>query len=233
MQVPGINRLFDNTLLKPEATWNDIIDFIDKSMEYKVRAIVVPWYAIPYAIARIEQNGVEIGIVVGIDVPLGFSPIEKKLEEINYYLHLSKRITDFDIQLNISAIKSKDWDFVEKELNTLSEIVKKENRTCKVILETSKLSDDEIKKVCELILHTPIDYIKTSSGFGSSPTTYHAVELIHNVVGDMKKIKVSGGVRTLEQVEKFLKLGASIFGSSSTISILEEYRSLYGDFEDS
>jgi len=151
------------------------------------------------------------------------------MREIEYYLSLGEAITDFDIVINISAVKSKDWDYLKKEFVVLSEPVKKANRVCKFIIETCRLTEDEIVKVCELIVDVPtIDFVKTGTGFGPRATSYRDVELINSVVAGKKEIKVSGGVRTLEQVEKFMELGASVFGSSSSVAILAEYEKKHG-----
>jgi deoxyribose-phosphate aldolase len=224
-----LNRRFDNTLLKPESTWEEIKEFVDESLEYNFRNVVIPWYAIPiYAIEKVQ--GTEVGINVGPGgFPLGIVPTELKMREIEYYLSLGDAITDFDITINISAVKSENWDLLKKEFIVLSERVKKENRTCKFIIETCRLTDKEILKVCELLIDIPtIDFVKTGTGFGPRATSYHDVELINSIVAGKKEIKVSGGVRTLEQVEKFMELGASIFGSSSSLSILKEYEKKYG-----
>ncbi|MFO7882858.1 MAG: deoxyribose-phosphate aldolase [Kosmotogaceae bacterium] len=224
-----LNRRFDNTLLKPESTWDEIKEFVDETLKYNFRNVVVPWYAIPtYVIEKVQ--GTEVGINVGPGgFPLGIVPTELKMREIEYYLSLGDAITDFDITINISAVKSENWDLLKKEFTVLSERVKKENRTCKFIIETCRLTDKEILKVCELLVDIPtIDFVKTGTGFGPRATSYHDVELINSIVAGKKEIKVSGGVRSLEQFEKFMELGASIFGSSSSLSILKEYEKKYG-----
>jgi len=196
--------------------------FIDESIKYNFRNVVVPWYAIPYAISKVK--GTEVGVNVGLGFPLGYSSIEMKLQEIKYYVSLGKEVTDFDIVINISAVKSENWEYLEREIRTLSQVVKKENRVCKFIIETSRLSEEEIVKVCEIIVDVPtVDFVKTGTGFGPRATTYRDVELINSVVEGKKKIKVSGGVRTLEQVERFISLGAKVFGSSSSVKIVEEF----------
>ncbi|PNS35893.1 deoxyribose-phosphate aldolase [Mesotoga sp. B105.6.4] len=223
------NRRFDNTLLNPESKWEDIENFVDETLEYNFRNVVVPWYAIPtYVIEKVE--GSEVGINVGPGgFPLGMVPIELKMREIEYYMSLGEAVTDFDIVINVSAVKSNKWDLVEREFVVLSERVKKGNRICKFIIETSRLTEDEIVKVCELIVDVPtIDFVKTGTGFGPRATSYRDVELINSVVSGKKEIKVSGGVRTLEQVEKFMELGATVFGSSASVSILKEYEKKYG-----
>ncbi len=217
------SKRFDNTLLKPEATWEEIVSFIDETVEYNFRNVVVPWYAIPYAIERVKNTGVGINVGPG-SFPFGFASTEMKMKEIEYYLSLGEAVTDFDIVINISAVKSGNWDYVEKEIITLSEPVKKGKRICKLIIETSRLTDEEILRVCKILGNVPtVDFVKTGTGFGPRDTSYHDVEVINSVVSGKKSIKVSGGVRTLEQVEKFTELGASVFGSSSSVSIVNEY----------
>jgi len=226
----AFNRRFDNTLLNPEARWEDIEKFVDETLKYNFRNVVVPWYAIPtYVIDKVQ--GTEVGINVGPGgFPLGMVPTDMKMREVEYYLSLGETVTDFDIVINVSAVKSNKWDLVEREFVVLSERVKKGNRICKFIIETSRLTEDEIVKVCELIVDVPtIDFVKTGTGFGPRATSYRDVELINSVVAGKKKIKVSGGVRTLEHVEKFMELGATVFGSSASVSILKEYEKKYGN----
>lgn len=225
----AFNRRFDNTLLNPEARWEDIEKFVDETLKYNFRNVVVPWYAIPtYVIDKVQ--GTKVGINVGPGgFPLGMVPTDMKMREVEYYLSLGETVTDFDIVINVSAVKSNKWDLVEREFVVLSERVKKGNRICKFIIETSRLTEDEIVKVCELIVDVPtIDFVKTGTGFGPRATSYRDVELINSVVAGKKKIKVSGGVRTLEHVEKFMELGATVFGSSASVSILKEYEKKYG-----
>ena len=79
-KIENFNRLFDNTLLKPEATWNQIEDIVEESLEYNFRNVVVPWYAVPFAVEKVK--GSEVGVNIGIGFPLGYVPTEIKLREI-------------------------------------------------------------------------------------------------------------------------------------------------------
>jgi len=227
-KIENFNRLFDNTLLKPEATWQQIEDIIDESLEYNFRNVVVPWYAVPYAVKKVK--GTDVGVNIGVGFPFGYVPTELKLNEIDFYANLGKETTDFDMVANISLVKSEKWDDVKQELKTISERVKKFDRIAKIIIETSRLTDDEIVKISEVIMRIPtIDFIKTGTGFGPRKTTVNDVKLIYSVTQGDKKIKVSGGVKTLPQVEEYLDAGADIFGASASLSILNEYNEKYKD----
>ena len=225
-KIENFNRLFDNTLLKPEATWNQIEDIVEESLEYNFRNVVVPWYAVPFAVEKVK--GSEVGVNIGIGFPLGYVPTEIKLREIDFYANLGKETSDFDMVANISLVKSEKWEEVKEELKIISEAVKKYDRITKIIIETSRLTDDEIIKISEVIMEIPtIDFVKTGTGFGPRATTLNDVKLIYSVTQGVKKIKVSGGVKTLEQVEQYLDAGANIFGASASLSILKEYEEKY------
>ncbi|WP_241240555.1 deoxyribose-phosphate aldolase [Thermotoga sp. Ku-13t] len=219
-----ISKLFDSTLLSPDVDKKEVIDFINKSVQKNVRAVSVPWCYIPLAIELTSNS--DVGIVVGVDFPLGYSPTEVKLAQIDYYSSLSPKITDFDVVLNLCAVKSNDWDYVHDEIVAVSRLTKAMGRVCKIIVEVSRLNEHELRYLCE-ILHDieEVDYVKTGTGFGPRPTTYEDVVIMKSVLGDKKPIKVSGGIRTADQVKHFLQLGASLFGSSHAVDIISQFES--------
>jgi len=222
-----ISKLFDSTLLLPDVSRKQVIEFITRSVQYDVRAIAVPWCFVPLATELTKAS--DVGIVVGIDFPFGYSPVDVKIAQINYYSRLSTKITDFDVVLNLCAIKSGDWDYVRKEVEQIAGLVKKEGKVCKVIVEVCRLSTEELREVCELVVNIDdVDYVKTGTGFGPRATNYEDVMIMKEVLGDRKKIKVSGGVRTADQVRRFLQLGVSLFGSSQAVEIIREMESVEG-----
>lgn len=215
--------MFDSTLLSPDVNEDEVVKFIEKSIEFNVRAVAVPWSYVLTATKLTE--GTDIGVVVGIDFPLGFSPLEIKLDQIDYYSRLSSKITDFDVVLNLCAVKSRDWDYVHREAEEISRFVKSKQRVCKIIIEVGRLTAEEIKKTCVVISNVEyIDYVKTGTGFGPRPVCYEDVIIMKEALVGKKKIKVSGGVRTAEQVERFLQLGVDLFGSSHAVEIIHELK---------
>lgn len=218
-----ISKLFDSTLLNSDTSLEKVVQFVKQSVEYDVRAVVIPWCYIPIASKLIEET--TVGLVVGIDFPLGYSPIEMKLEEIDYYSRSYPQVTDFDVMVNHCAIKSRDWDFFRREVEQIAKFIKKKEKVCKIILEVTRLSQDELLKSCQIIANVDgIDYVKTGTGFGPRPVSYEDVLLIKRVLDGKKKIKVAGGVRTVEQVRQFLKLGVDLFGSSHALEIIREMK---------
>ncbi len=217
----AFNRRFDNTLLNPEARWEDIEKFVDETLKYNFRNVVVPWYAIPtYVIDKVQ--GTEVGINVGPGgFPLGMVPTDMKMREVEYYLSLGETVTDFDIVINVSAVKSNKWDLVEREFVVLSERVKKGSRESAEVYnrDPARLTEDEIVKVCELGLVNLANNKKISLkpvGFGPRSFQRHAdVELINSVV-KQRKSKVSGSVRT----HSMLKIhGAKNVVSAQVLSV--------------
>ena len=128
---------------------------------------------------------------------------------------------ELDIVINLGALKESRWDIVKKEI---SDILMATPRVIhKVIVETCYLSDDEIKRICELIIDVRAEFLKTSTGYGTSGAKVEDVSLIKGIVGDRLKIKASGGIKNLEQAISMIKVGANTIGTSSGVSIMEEF----------
>lgn len=222
--IKSFQKRFDSTLLKAAATRREAEIFIEESVACDFRAVVVPWYLMDKVVASVR--GKDISAACGSGFPFGFDSTETKAYMINEALALGPEVRDIDITANISAMKSGDWNYFEEEISYLSGLLK--DITCKVIIEVSYLESKEIEKACSILLNLPhVDFVKTGTGYGSRATTVDDVKTIKSVVGDKKGIKVSGGVKTLSQVEDFVAAGADIFGSSSAIEIYKEFVDKY------
>jgi len=223
-QIDRFSKRFDSTLLKATATVKESEVFIDDSISYGFRAIVVPWYLMDRVVRKVR--GTDISAACGAGFPFGFETTETKAYMIRQSLRLGPEVRDIDITANISAMKSGDWDYFEREISYLSGLLK--DVICKVIIEVSYLDAVEIEKACSILMKLPhVDFIKTGTGYGSRATTVEDVRIIKRVVGDEKGIKVSGGVKSLAQVEEFMAAGADIFGSSSAMAIYREFAEKY------
>ena len=197
-RIEKFSKRFDSTLLSANATRAEIEAFTDRSIECDFRAITVPWYLMQIVVERVKGKGIRAACGVGF--PLGFDSTEVKAFTIARCLELGSEVTDIDITANISAMKSGDWEYFKREIEHLSGLLK--DRVCKVIIETPYLTPGEIIRASSLLMKMPfVDYVKTGTGYGPKPVTLEEVGLIYEVLQGEKKIKVSGGIKGLSQVE--------------------------------
>ncbi len=228
-KITGFSKRFDSTLLKANATYEEVDRFIDESVACDFRAIVVPWYLMDRVVAKV--SGTNVAAACGSGFPLGYDTTDVKEYMIKKSLELGPAMTDIDITANISAIKSGDWGYFRREIEHLSSLLR--NKTCKVIIEVSYLTTAEIEKACSILVEIPgVDYVKTGTGYGSRATAIEDVETIHRIVRGLLGIKVSGGVKNLSHVENFIRAGADIFGSSNAIGIYREFLEKYPGYND-
>ncbi|MCQ2524873.1 MAG: deoxyribose-phosphate aldolase [Lachnospiraceae bacterium] len=204
----------DHTQLKAFATWNDIVKLCDEAVKYETASVCVP----PCYIKRIhDKYGENFNICTVIGFPLGYSVTESKVVEAKKAIE--DGANEVDMVINISDVKNGDFDKVLEEIKTIKAACGE--KILKVIIETCYLTDEEKIKLCQIVTEAKAEYIKTSTGFGTNGATYDDVKLFADNVGKDVKIKAAGGIRTREDMDKFIELGASRLGTSSAISILE------------
>jgi len=209
-----MNSLIDHTNLKPTATVEDITRLCKEAIEYDFFAVCVNGNYLHHALALLDETEVRVVAVAGF--PLGSNNLNAKLNEID--LLVTSGADEIDMVLNIGYLKSGLWNDIEAELSMAKVIA---SDVClKVILETCYLTDEEIIKVCEIAMKHDIDFIKTSTGFGTSGATLHHVKLMKATVGDAVKIKASGGIRDAVTAQQYIDAGASRIGTSSGIKIV-------------
>lgn len=204
----------DHTQLKAYATWKDIVKLCDEAIKYRTASVCVP----PSFIKKIKETYKEsLNICTVIGFPLGYSTTEVKVKET---LEAIKDGADeIDMVINIGNVKNGDYSKVLSEIKALKNACG--NKILKVIVETCYLDEAEKIKMCEIVTEAGADYIKTSTGFGTGGATFDDVKLFKEHIGQNVKIKAAGGIRTKEDMETFLSLGADRLGTSSAVSILE------------
>ena len=204
----------DHTQLKAYATWKDIVKLCDEAIKYRTASVCVP----PSFIKKIKESYKEsLNICTVIGFPLGYSTTEVKVKET---LEAIKDGADeIDMVINIGDVKNGDYSKVLSEIKALKNACG--NKILKVIVETCYLDEAEKIKMCEIVTEAGADYIKTSTGFGTGGATFDDVKLFKEHIGQNVKIKAAGGIRTKEDMETFLSLGADRLGTSSAVSILE------------
>ncbi len=205
----------DHTLLKAFATWEDIKVICDEAIEYKTASVCIP----PCYIKKIhEEYGEKINICTVIGFPLGYSVTEAKIEECKKALE--DGANEIDMVINISDVKNKLYKNVEDEIRIIKKTVG--NKILKVIVETCYLTEEEKIEMCHAVTNAGADYIKTSTGFGTGGATMEDVQLFRKHLGPNVKIKASGGIKSVEDMEAFIKAGCSRLGTSSAIKLIND-----------
>ena len=204
----------DHTQLKPYSTWKDIVKLCDEAIKFRTASVCVP----PSFIKKIKETYKEsLNICTVIGFPLGYTTTEVKVFETTEAI--KDGADEIDMVINIGDVKNGDYDKVLAEIKAIKNACR--NKILKVIVETCYLDENEKIKMCETVTEAGADYIKTSTGFGTGGATFDDVKLFKEHIGENVKIKAAGGIRTKEDMETFLLLGADRLGTSSAVSILE------------
>lgn len=213
-----INKYIDHTLLKADASKEDVIKICKEAREYKFKSVCVNSSFAKLVKRELEGSDVDLTVVVGF--PLGAMSTEAKVFETKDAIN--NGADEIDMVINISALKDKDYDYLEEEIRKLKEVC--DQKILKVIIETCLLSDDEKIKACQIAKKAGADYVKTSTGFSTAGAKIEDVRLMRETVGESLGVKASGGIRTLDDVEKFIEAGASRIGASASVQIMEEIK---------
>ena len=210
--------LIDHTLLKPDATRDQVIALCDEAVQYGFHAVVVNPANVSLAAARLRGSPVKVGTVVGF--PLGANLTVIKLAEAEAALRNGAH--ELDMVLNVGALKSGDRILVQHEMRSMARLAHEREAILKVILETCLLNQVEKILVCSLALEEGVDFVKTSTGFGDAGATAADVVLMRGVVGHKTGVKAAGGIRTAAQLMDMLDAGANRIGSSASVEIVRE-----------
>lgn len=213
-----ILKRVDHTLLKADATKADILRICNEALENNTASVCINPCFIEYAVSVL---GDKIPVCTVIGFPLGAMTTQSKVFEAKDAI--AKGAKEVDMVINIGRAKEGDFAYIEEEIRLIKAAVGE--HTLKVIIETCLLTDDEKIALCKAVVNAGADYIKTSTGFSTAGATFHDVELFAKHVNGGCKIKAAGGIRTREDMEKFIALGADRLGTSSAIKILNSEKS--------
>ncbi len=205
-------------MLRPNATRKEFEEFCINAAEYSFECVALLPNVIEQAYSLLK--GSDVHIMAAIGYPRGMVPIDIKRLEIEEAL--SDGADEIDMVLNLVAIKSGNYEYVERELSMLRKSA--ETITAKAILETTLLTDQEIARVCRAASEVGIDFVKTTTGFNGNRATLHAVELMKRNTFNRTKVKAAGGINTLEKFVLMFRAGASRIGTSAGPAIVDEYR---------
>ncbi|MFP3321514.1 deoxyribose-phosphate aldolase [Planococcus sp. SIMBA_160] len=214
--MTNIASLIDHTLLKAEATAPQIEQLCKEAAEHHFASVCVNPAWVALAAKQLEESEVKVCTVIGF--PLGASTSETKAFETTDAIE--KGAGEIDMVLNIGALKSGQEDVVKADVEAVVNAAKGK-AIVKVILEICLLTDEEIKLASRLSKEAGADFVKTSTGFSTGGATVEAVRMMRETVGPDLGVKASGGVRSLEDVEKMVEAGATRIGASSGVQIMQ------------
>ena len=204
----------DHTLLKPDASRDDILQICREAVKYRFASVCVNPSWIPLVSKQLKGTGVKTCSVISF--PLGSETPEMKAMEASYVI--GQGADEVDMVINIGRLKNKEYDAVREDIAAVKRAVG--DKVLKVIIETCLLTDEEKEKMCDIVVEAGADFIKTSTGFSTAGATFHDIELFARCVRGRCKIKAAGGISTVEDMEKFLDLGADRLGTSRAVKLL-------------
>ena len=216
----NIARLIDHTLLKPEATPENVRKLCEEALKYGFASVCVNPWNVSQAAELLRGSEVKVCTVVGF--PLGATLPRVKVFETQEAIRLGAQ--EIDMVINVGALKSMQDDAVEVDIRGVVEASHRGGAICKVILETALLTTKEKVRGSLAAKNGGADFVKTSTGFGPGGATAEDVRLMRAVVGGEIGIKAAGGIRTLEDLQKMVEAGATRIGASASVKILEQAR---------
>ena len=210
------NKMIDHTVLKADTPLETVKRICDEAMEYGFASVCINPCHVAYCADYLKDSDVNVCTVIGF--PLGANTSAVKAFETKDAI--ANGADEIDMVMNIGALKDKNYDLVRDDVKA---VVEAANGTLvKVILETCLLTEDEIKKACELCVEAKADYVKTSTGFSTRGATIEDVQIMKAAVQGKAKVKAAGGVRTPEDMVKIVAAGADRIGTSAGCSLVDK-----------
>lgn len=210
--------IIDHTLLKPNATREEVENLCDEALRYRFACAMVNPIWVPTAVSVLSGTGIPVGVVIGF--PLGASLVSSLRHEAAALTRLGAR--ELDMVIPIGQLKSGDHHAVEHAIRATATVAHHHGALLKVILETCLLTVQEKLRGAEIAIQAGADFLKTSTGFSSGGATAADVALLRGVAGGRCGVKASGGIRTLTDVRTMLDAGANRIGASAGVSIVRE-----------
>ena len=219
-----VAALIDHTLLKAEATRNDIERICKEALQFRFASVCVNSVFVHQVSEALRKSPVKTCVVVGF--PLGANLQAVKLDEAR--VALEQGAQEIDMVIHIGALKAGDDAAVRREIESLSRAVHEGRAILKVIIETALLSEEEKVRACRAARDAGADFVKTSTGFSTSGATVPDVALMRLEVGREIGVKASGGVRTLDDLLAMVDAGATRIGTSNGVKIMQEALAKFG-----
>ena len=213
-----IAKMIDHSLLKPELTEEEIIKGCEIAKKYDVATVCCSPSALPLVVRQLKGTGVKPTTVIGF--PHGYNRTETKVFEAEQAI--KDGALEIDMVLNIGKLKSRDFDYVRKDIKAVVDIAHKNKVLVKVILENFYLTDELKEIACRICEEAGADWVKTSTGFAGGGATIEDLKLMRKAVSQKVQVKAAGGVRDLDMALKVREAGCTRFGATATAAIMEE-----------
>jgi deoxyribose-phosphate aldolase len=210
--------MIDHSLLRPQLTTEDVIEGCAIAKKYKVASVCVKPCDIVTAKKELEGTDVLVTTVIGF--PHGANTTATKVFEAGEAI--KDGAVELDMVLNIGRLLSGNLDYIENDIRAVVNLAHAKNTVVKVILENCYLTDEQKVKACQIAEQAGADFVKTSTGFGTSGATLEDLALMRKTCSSKVRIKAAGGVRTLDSAIDVRKVGTDRFGATATIAIMEE-----------
>lgn len=212
-------RMFDHTCLKPFADQKMLAELCRQAEEGKFAMVAINSSPVSFCSELLKGTGVHVG--AAISFPLGQTTIETKVFETRKAIE--DGADEIDYVINIGELKNGNYSYIKKEMECIVQACREGNVLCKVIFENCYLTQEEIRKTAEIAKEVGPDFIKTSTGFGTSGADVSDVHLMKKTVGDAVKVKAAGGIRSWEVCRQMIDAGAERIGTSNSLEILKEF----------
>lgn len=218
MELKEILSKVDHTLLAQTATWEEIKVLIDDGIKYGVASVCIPPYFVKQAAEYVKG---ELAICTVIGFPNGYMTTAAKCEETR--IAIEDGADEIDMVIRIGALKEKKYNEILEEIKAIKAVCG--DKILKVIIETCLLTREEKIKMCEIVMASGADFIKTSTGFSTAGATVEDIEIFAAHIQAPVQIKAAGGISDLKDAEEFLRLGANRLGTSRIVKIVKSQES--------
>lgn len=213
-------KYFDHTLLKPEATEDEVRQVIAEAKEYQFASVCINPYWVKLTADELEGTGVTTCTVIGF--PLGATTTVSKVAETAQALHDGAQ--EVDMVINLGELIAGHDEAVKTDIQNVARAAHAGGAKLKVIIETSLLTDDQKVKACQLAVAAGTDFVKTSTGFSTGGANAHDVAIMRKTVGPDISVKASGGIHSLADAQAVIDAGANRIGASASVAIMKEYK---------
>ncbi len=221
MTIQEVAQMIDHTNLKAYARKEDFIKLCNEAIKYGFKSVAINSY--PVSLCRKMLEGSQVLTGAALSFPLGQMTIDSKVAEAENAI--KDGCQEFDYVLNVGKVKDHDYDYIKKEMMSMTSVAIKAGVCCKVIFETCYLTEEEIIELSKIASQVKPDFVKTSTGFGTEGAKVDHVRIMKKYAGPHVQVKAAGGIRSWEAAKAMIEAGATRLGTSSGIKIIQEMKS--------